>query len=655
MSELTWPGKYRDQKKQGPVRIALPFQTIETVNESAQERQRDLELFAKGQPTDWRNRLIWGDKKYILPSLLPEFPGKVDLIYVDPPFATGQDFSFPVRLADHDFVKEPSMIEVKAYRDTWGRGLDGYLEWFYETVVLLRDYLAETGSLWVHLDWHVGHYAKVILDEVFGTQGYVSEIVWKRTSSHNDPNRPGNIHDTLYWYARSSSWTWNQQYQPLDKEYVEKVYTQKDARGIYRLDNLTAPGISRGVTGNVWRTINPTSFGRHWRRPPDELEKILAEGGIQLKADGVPSINGYKQYLSQSKGMPLQSIWADLPNVAGISSEKLGYSTQKPETLLSRIVSACSNEGDLVLDCFVGSGTTAAVAEKLGRRWIACDLSRFAIHISRKRLLGIPHVKPFIVQNLGKYERQAWQVAEFPGNGKGRRQEQLQREGAYRQFILELYHATPIAGQWLHGMKSGRAVHVGAVDAPITLADVKAVSGEAWKLIASAPGSTAKAAVDILGWDFALEVNELAKQVAARSRVQVTLKKIPIEVLDRKAVEQGDVRFFELAALSVSGQLKGRELRLQLSDFVIPTDDIPEEARRAVKHWSQLVDYWAVDWEYRDDTFHNQWQAYRTRSTPNIEVTAVHTYSEPSTYGVVVKVIDILGNDTTKALEFVVR
>jgi hypothetical protein len=198
-------------------------------------------------------------------------------------------------------------------------------------------------------------------------------------------------------------------------------------------------------------------------------------------------------------------------------------------------------------------------------------------------------------------------------------------------------------------------VHVAAVDAPVTQADVKAIAREAWKAIASGKDAPTKAAVDILGWEFALEVNELAKNVAAESRVDVSFKKIPREVLEKKAVEQGDVRFFELGALSVSAKPKGRELTLKLTDFVIPTDDIPEEARKAIKHWSQLIDYWAVDWDYKNDTFHNQWQAYRTRKEPKIELETKYTYAAAGTYTVVVKVIDILGNDTTKTMEVAVK
>jgi adenine-specific DNA-methyltransferase len=223
--------------------------------------------------------------------------------------------------------------------------------------------------------------------------------------------------------------------------------------------------------------------------------------------------------------------------------ERTGYATQKPEGLLERIIKISSNENDLVLDCFLGSGTTAAVAEKLNRRWIACDLGRFAIHTSRKRLLSIPNVRPFAVQNLGKYERQAWQTAKFQTGGETELEQQRLRESAYRKFILDLYHATPINGHaWMHGLKSGRLVHVGAVDAPVTLSDVKAIARETWKM-ASSSEAARKTAADILGWEFAFELNETARQVAAESRVDVAFKKIPREVLEKKAVEQGEIKF----------------------------------------------------------------------------------------------------------------
>jgi hypothetical protein len=284
------------------------------------------------------------------------------------------------------------------------------------------------------------------------------------------------------------------------------------------------------------------------------------------------------------------------------------------------------------------------VAEKLNRRWIACDLGRFAIHTTRKRLLSIPNVKPFVVQNLGKYERQAWQAAEFTTP-----EDQTQKELRYRNFILELYGAEPVTGYgWLHGLRQGRMVHVGSVDAPITLSDVKAISAEVWRAVGKGKASAREAAVDVLGWDFALEVNEVAKQIAAESKVEVALKKIPQEVLEKKAVEQGDITFFELASLKTDIEKGDLKVTVTISDFVIPPQDVPADVQKSIKHWSQWIDYWAVDWDYKGDTFHNAWQSYRTRKDPKLTVEASHQYEQPGEHRLAVKVIDILGNDTTK-------
>lgn len=291
------------------------------------------------------------------------------------------------------------------------------------------------------------------------------------------------------------------------------------------------------------------------------------------------------------------------------------------------------------------------------------------------------------MQNLGKYERQAWQAAEFRSAA-----EDAARQAAYRRFILDLYHADPIDGYaWLHGLKNGRYVHVGSVDAPVTAEDVYAIARECWKAGrgargtgrqdaggpsdddegrqdaggpseyegsrqaaaagAGAPrGHEATNAADVLGWDFAFEVNETAKAIAADANVRLSFKRIPREVLEKKAVEQGDIRFFELAALSLDLSAEGRAVTVSLRDFMLPPDDVPADVQAAITHWSQWIDYWAVDWDFHDDTFHNQWQSYRTRKDPTLQCAVTHTYDEPGAYTVMVKVIDILGNDTTKGV-----
>jgi DNA modification methylase len=666
-TELVWEGKYDSAgNRVAPLRVALPFQTVETVNESAADRRHTLELFGQHRQTEWRNRLIWGDKKYVLPSLLAEFAGKVNLIYYDPPFDTGADFSFTASVPNHPdeeegdsatFIKEPSIIEHKAYRDTWGRGLDSYLQWFYETIALSHELLHETGSLYVHLDWHVGHYAKLVLDEIFGPERMINEIVWKRSDAKRDSTQGSKhysrVHDVILFYTKSESATWNPLFIPLSEGYVKGFYKYKDPDGrLWKMENMLGPG--GAAKGNpVYEVMGVT---RSWRYSRERMQKLIKAGRvIQTKPGNVPM---EKRYLDESKGSQVGSWWDDISMIRGWSAEKTGYATQKPEALLDRILKASSNENDLVLDIFGGSGTTAVVAEKLGRRWITGDLGRFAIHTARKRLLSIPGVRPFIVQNLGKYERQLWQQEQFRNQeleSKGKAKAEA-RQRDYVHFILGLYQAKPLNGySWLHGAKGGRMVHVGAVDAPVSVGDVAQIAAEFKRAVGTGKDAPKTNGVDLLGWDFAFEMNEVAKQQAAAANIQLRFLRIPHDAMDKRAVEQGDIHFFELAALSVEAKAEKREVALKLKDFVIPPDDVPEDVRRTVKHWSQWIDYWAVDWDNKGDTFHNEWQTYRTRKEPKLDLETKHTYDVPGEYTVVVKVIDILGNDTTKTVKVKVK
>lgn len=596
MTELIWEGKYdKDGRRVAPLRVALPFQTVETVNESAQERQRTLDLFSAGRDPEWGNRLIWGDNKYVLPALLAEFAGKIDLIYIDPPFATGQDFSFQAEVGDQQFVKEPSVIEQKAYRDTWGRGLDSYLQMMFERLAVLKELLAETGALFVHLDVHVGPYLKPVLDEVFGRDNFQNEIAW-------------------YYYNKLHGVS----KRCIPKAYDIIYYYLKNRESPYTYHTLTEPR----------------------ERPVKKLKYRFVGGKIvNLKDDTGKTIT------YESTERQLDNVWRIRCLQPANAQEWVNFPTQKPVDLIERVLQVASNEGDLVLDAFCGSGSSLVAAERLARRWIGIDLSRFAVHTARKRLLSTS-VKPFIVQNLGKYERQAWRGAEF---GEW-------AELKYRRFVLRLYRAEPISGYvWLHGLKSGHMVHVGSVDAPVSAGDVRQIAMEFRRAMGTGAEAPKTNRVDVLGWDFAFELNEVAKQQAALANIDFHFVRIPREVLDKRAVEQGDISFFELAALSVDVCQRGIDVTLTLTDFVIPLDDVPEDIQRAITHWSQWIDYWAVDWDNKSDTFHNQWQTYRTKKCPDLQKSVTYTYEEPGDYTVVVKVIDILGNDTTKTLKVEVR
>lgn len=502
----------------------------------------------------------------------------------------------------------------------------------------------------MHLDEHVGRYAKIILDEVFGSDSYVNTIIWKRSDAHSDVGQGakhlGKITDYLFYYSKTpGAQTVNMQFAPLPDSTVEKWYrhVEEGTGRRYNKADITGPGGARkGNPVYEWKGIT-----RAWRFSKQRMEELEKQKRIVYSKSGQPYL---KRYLDENKGVPLQDLWDDIKMIRGIhtGSEMLGYRTQKPEALLERVIMLATNENDLVLDCFCGSGTTAAVAEKLGRRWIACDLGRFAIHTTRKRLLSIPNVQPFVVQNLGKYERQAWAGAEFADNGA----QATARQRAYIEFILKLANATPLQGYtWLHGVKAGRMIHVGAVDAPVSVGDVTQIAAEFRRAIGTGKDAPKTNGVDVLGWDFAFELNEVARQQAAAANIQLRFQRIPRDVMDKRAVDQGDIKFFELAALSVEVRTNKRDVFLKLKDFVIPPDDVPEEARRAVKHWSQWIDYWAVDWDNRSDTFHNEWQTYRTRKDKSLQLEITHAYAEAGDYTIVVKVIDILGNDTTKSVK----
>jgi DNA modification methylase len=663
-TELVWPGKYNEDGTRREVeRVNLPFQIIETVNESRASREakrrpqttlfdvwegKEGETFEEG----WRNKLIWGDNLLVMGSLLEKFAGKVDLIYIDPPFATGADFSFITEIGDAelDASKEASLIEEKAYRDTWGRGIDSYLDMIWQRLILMYDLLSQEGSLFVHLDETVASHVRVMLDELFGADCFINEITWKRSDAHSDIGQGakhlGKICDTLLYYSRMpGGQTVNMEFTPLPQSTAERWYrhVEEGTGRRYNKADITGPGGAR--KGNPvfdWKGIT-----RAWRFGKERMEELEREGRIVYSQSGMPYL---KRYLDESKGVPLQDLWDDIKMIRGIhtNSEYLGYKTQKPEALVRRIINLGTGTGDLVADFFCGSGTTLAVAEKLGRRWIGCDLSRWAIHVTRKRLLGIEGCSPFEVLNLGKYERKYWQGVTF---GDKKKDDQQLAIFQYLGFILKLYGAEPLAGmQHLHGKKGKAVVHAGAVDAPVTIDEINACIEECL--------AVKQSELHILGWEWEMGLANLMVQEAKRRGVKLLLLNIPREVMEQQAVEKGDIRFFEVAHLEVEiKQEKGRKVTVGLKDFAFPYADlIPEDVRSKIKKWSDYLDYWAVDWNFQNDTFMNGWVAYRTRKERTLPLkTDPYAYDKLGKYAVMVKVVDIFGNDTSQAFEVEVK
>jgi adenine-specific DNA-methyltransferase len=610
-TELVWRGKYDNEGKLVPVEKPgpYPFQIVESINEPRIEKGEDTvtqtTLFDtwKGDEGStfedgWKNKLIWGDNKFVMSSLLEKFAGKIDLIYIDPPFATGADFRIDIEVGEHgeEITKEHSVIEEKAYRDTWGQGLESYLKMMFERLNLMKDLLSDKGSIYIHLDWRMASYIRIIMDEIIGSDNYIREIIWRMgwiSGYKTIANNWIRNHDNILFYAKNP-------------------------------ENFT--------------------FNKKWIPYPLDYERW---GGRK-----------------KGQGLAIEDIWGIFPGegvnslaVISFAKENLGYPTQKAEGLLQRIIEVSSNEGDLVADFFCGSGSTCAVAEKLGRRWIGVDLGRYSIHTTRKRLLEIEHGKsltnegkkygmkarPFEILNLGRYERQFWKVKAF-----GIKDEQ-QALYEYLAFILKLYGAEPITGSaQIHGKKGNALVYIGAVDAPVTIQEV-----------ADALKDTKDMGVKelhVLGWEWEMGLNDAIQEVSKQMAVRLKLRIIPMDAIDPQASGRGDVKFFELAYFKTEIDTKGLEAKVKLEDFVVPhTDLITPDVKASIKKWSDWIDYWAVDFDFQNDTFNNGWTSYRTKQDRKLSLKASHTYTKAGNYKVFVKIIDIFGIDTSQVYEIKVK
>lgn len=637
--ELVWNGKSNDV-----CNIVLPFQTIEQVDEPRAEKAADtaiqLSLFDidnRGrQLKGWTNKLIWGDNKLILSSLKNgplreeiEKQGGLKLIYIDPPFDVGADFSMDIEIGGDTFTKKPNILEEIAYRDTWGKGADSFISMIYERLVLMRDLLAEDGSIYVHCDWRVNSFIRQILAEVFGQENYCNEIVWVRTSSHNMKTK-GYVrsNDTIHYSVKSEYSIFNEQYRPYGEAQLSRYKTDESGR-LYKAENLTFS--SRNPNRQFeWRGTKPPD-NRSWGASLEQLERWWAEGRILTKKDGSPRMDGLKFYLDEMKGNPVTTIWDDIERVGNTSNERIDYPTQKPETLLERIIKASSNEGDLVADFFCGSGTTAAIAEKLGRKWIATDLGKFAIHTTRKRLIGVQRqlkvegrdYRAFEILNLGKYERQHY-IGVNPDLRDVEKQQQLEaKEATFLELILRAYQAEKTDGfVCFHGKKAGRLVAIGPVNLPVTRLFVEEIILECRKKHVTR--------VDILGFEFEMGLFPNVLDDARAKGIDIAPKYIPADVFDKRAVEKNQVVFHDVSFIEVKPHVKGNTVAVELTDFsVFYSQDSIANAEATLKnkgskivvekgqivkvskdkdgivtrepltrHWTDWIDYWSVDFDF---------------------------------------------------------
>jgi len=685
--ELVWNGKTREV-----CTTVLPFQSLEHIDEPRKETRVQEDLFdGRGRQTrGWTNKLVWGDNKLILSSLKAgalrrqiEDAGGLKLIYIDPPFDVGADFSMDIEIGGETFHKEPNLLEQIAYRDTWGRGADSFIAMIYERLILMRDLMADDASIYVHCDWRVSAFLRTTLDEIFGRLAFQREIIWRIgwiSGYKSAANNWIRNHDTIYFYTRDpAKFVFNKQYIPYDEGYVRRDGHAPSGKG-YPVED-------------TWNCA--------------EIDKL---DSIQIKS---------------------------------FSTEKTGFDTQKNEALLERIIKASSNEGDLVADFFCGSGTTAAVAEKLGRKWIATDLGKFAIHTTRKRLIGVQRelkardkpFRAFEVLNLGRYERQAYLNVGGRLTGKQKEEALARKEAEFRELILRAYKAEPLNDTFFHGKTAGRLVVIGPINLPVGRLFVEEVITECRKRGASR--------VDLLAFEFEMGLFPAALAEARDKGIDLVPKQIPPEVFDKRAVDRGQVVFFDISFIEATPRYAKKNklaLTIELTDFSVYYSQGAAEAAIAAmkegksdvfcengrlvkatkdrhgavtrevltKHWTDWVDYWAVDFDYMSRKeiikvprgmgidphpspppragegararaatstsvgssppplagegagegefedrwtggylFENEWQSFRTRRNRKLELTtAEHVYQRPGRYTVAVKVIDIFGNDT---------
>lgn len=680
--ELVWNGKTNEV-----CNIVLPFQTIEQVDEPRAEKPDEAVLQGSLFDVDnrgrqlqgWTNKLIWGDNKLILSSLKNgpmreeiEKQGGIKLIYIDPPFDVGADFSMDIEIGGDTITKKPNILEEIAYRDTWGKGADSFIAMIYERLVLMRDLLADDGSIYVHCDWRVNSYIRLVMDEIFGSQNQRNQIRWCYRGGGVPKKDFAPKHDTIFRYTKSEDY-------------------------IFNLDDVRIP-----YSDDVMRS-DPSRYDKSYR-----------------------SNSVYEGYMPNEKGKHPEDWWPIQPIMPSDKTERVGYPTQKPVELIQRIIDASTNPDDIVADLFCGSGTTLAVAQGLRarrkkldngkekleyyfapqRKWIGSDLSKFSIHTTRKRMINMQRdmkksgddYRAFEILNLGKYERQHF-VGINPNLREEAQRKQLEeKEAAFLDLILRAYRAEKVEGfTTFNGKRAGRLVAVGPVNMPVTRLFVEEIILECRKKHITK--------VDILGFEFEMGLFPNVLDEARGKGIDIAPKYIPAEVFDKRAVEKNQVVFHDVSYIEVKPHVKKNTVAVELTDFsVFYSQDSIVHAEATLKnkgskivvekgqivkvskdrdgivtreqltqHWTDWIDYWSVDFDFEskreivrihnaetgeteeqwtgDYVFENEWQSFRTKKDRSLELTSVAHECTSGRRKIAVKVVDIFGNDTMTIVE----
>ncbi len=695
--ELLWNGKTNEVTN-----VVLPFQVIEQIDEPRGEDKIGLQssLFdtTGRQITGWTNKLIWGDNKLILSSLKNgplrkeiEAQGGLKLIYIDPPFSAGIDYTIGVEIGDGEIVqKSPSVIEEFAYRNTWGAGGNTFLSMLYERVKLMKDLLSDDGIFFFRIDWHWGHYAKTMLDEVFGKDSFQSEIIINRIKKNITEQGKASLPtatDSLFVYFNN-----NAKFRHIDK------VLENEREGYWR-----ASDDSSGERRPRERIISGKTFyppaGKHFKFSQENMQKMHTDGLIRIN----PNNQDKLQYWVKAKSTEtMDTNWTDIAGYAF----KTGYPTENAEPLLERIIEISTKEGDLVADFFNGSGTTTAVAEQMGRKWIGTDIGKFSIHTARKRMVGVQrelkksgkNFRAFEILNVGKYERDNFLNSNDDLRAEEKAQQSERKEKEFVRLILSAYKAEVIDSFVnINGKKRDRLVVVGPINTPVSSKLIQEIISEC--------KDKGVSKVDVLGFDYemGLDFQEYKNQ-----GIDVAFRIIPRDVFDKKAVEKGQVKFYDVAFVEVKtiirGKVNNKEVQVELKDFSvfynqdnsgelvealkpggakvviengqvvkISKDKLTEIVEKEIltKKWSDWIDYWAVDFDFAsrkeiikvmedgkakevwtgDYIFDNEWQSFRTKKNRNLDLISAPKVVSKGKYKVAIKVVDIFGNDTTKVIE----
>ncbi len=693
--EVNWENKTSELTN-----VCLPFQIIEHIDEPREEKEVKAQTsldFAKGQKLEgWTNKLIWGDNKFIVSSILRgpmrkmiQDNGGIKLIYIDPPFSVGMNYTIPVQIGSdgNKYDKKPSIIENFAYRNMWEKEGHSFLQMLFERIALMRNLLRDDGVFVMRIDHHWGHYAKAMLDEVFGKENFRNEIFINRTKKNTQSStrqlRLTTSIESLFIYSKSDEF-----------EYLDSKYELESTReGYWRAADDSA-GESKSPDRIIEGKVFHPPKGKHFKFSQENIDKMYANGKIRINK----KTGKIQYYVEPSSEGQLDTNWTDIPGY----SFSTKYPTENHEKLIERVIKACSKEEDIICDFFNGSGTTAAVAEKLNRKWIASDIGKFSIHTTRKRLIDAQrdlknkelNWRAFEILNIGKYQKQHYLDDGIYERDEDKYAARKRGENLFKETVLEAYEGQPIKDfKTIHGRKNDSFISIGPINFSVNREYVNQVINECLE--------NKITNVDILGFGYEMGLFPKISDEASEKGLSLRYKQIPNDIFNEDAVKNNSINFFDISYIEVNAEFKKNKLIIELTDFkTFHNFDTYEansnnskglnlhvengqifETRKdkegifnktlLTKSFVDWIDYWAVDFDYhnrkeiiyseKDDgsieeqwtgqyIFENRWQSFRTKDqelelvTPPLEVISNERI-------IAIRVVDIFGIDTLKVVK----